>query len=264
MALRRISFKTRLHVLFQRPFVLLIGLFLAVLGSALTIGIISAIGPQHGEFTSEEYQTILEHGDTLVEQVYNIELENNIEINGKHPVTIYYEYLINDSIYSDYYQTLDNGKVRMLDDSDEVLVFKYRGQTVLGEYAPFKFPRWIIAIIPIIAGMVGLVLLFVVLIKSFIEIRFLRTANIKQARISYIIPQDKRRFLSMKPGLMIHYKFESVSGQIANGFSFTYDVMNFSTKAKGDVLAVFVSTRTDSKTQVISPNLAAQNGWELS
>ena len=262
MALRGLSFSTRIRVLFQRPILFILGLLFMLIGTSLTALIYVSIEPEWGEYSDEEYLNIVEHGDTLLGQVYSTEIEENIEINGKHPVSIYYEYLDNDSVYSDYFRTLDNGRVRMLDENDEVVIFKYQGKTVLGEFKPFQFPRWIIAIVPGMLGLIGTVLFVIVLIKSIVEFRFLRTAEWKTAKLTYLIPQDKRRFLSPKTGLMLHYEFESNTGYMVNGYSFTFDIASFTGKIKGDEVSVLVSKKSDLKTQVVSPTLAAQNGWE--
>lgn len=261
MALRGLSFSTRIRVLFQRPILFILGLLFMLIGISLTAMIYVSIEPQWGEYSDEEYLNIVEHGDTLFGQVYSTEIEENIEINGKHPVSIYYEYLDNDSVYSDYFRTLDNGRVRSLEENEEVVIFKYQGKTVLGEFKPFQFPRWIIAIFPGIQALIGLVLLVIVIIKSIIEIRFLRTADWKTARLTYLIPEDKRRFLSSKPGLMLHYEFESNAGHTVNGYSFTRDFAAMTGKTKGDEITILVSRKSELKTLVITPALAAQNGW---
>ena len=261
MALRGLSISTRLRVVFQRPILFILGLLFLVIGTSLTALIYVSIEPEWGEYSDEEYLNIVEHGDTLIGQVYNTEIEENIQINGKHPVSIYYEYLDNDSVYSDYFRTLENGRVRMLDDNEEVVIFKYQGKTVLGEFKPFQFPRWIIAIVPGVLGLIGLVLVVIITIKSIIEIRFLRTAEWKTAQLTYLIPQDKRRFLTSKPGLMLHYEFQSNAGHTVNGYSFTNDLASLTGKNKGDEITILVSKRSELKTLVVTSALAAQNGW---
>ena len=261
MSTRNINFRTRVNIFFQRPVLVIIGLFLLLIGVSLTSIILASLEPEWGEYSSEEYQNIVEHGATLIGEVYDTEIDYSTEINGKNPAIIYYNYSDKDIIYSDYFQTLDNGSVRLLDESDQVIVYKYNDKTVLGEFKPFKFPRWIIAILPGLRGVIGMVLVALIMIKSLIEIRFLRTAAWKHANLKHVFPQDGRRFFSAVPGLMLHYEFQSNSGQTIHGYSFTYDLSEYTAMNKGDQINILVSTKSESKTQVVSSAFAAQNGW---
>ena len=261
MSTRNINFRTRVNIFFQRPFLVIIGLFLLLIGVSLTSLILASLEPEWGEYSNEEYLNIVEHGDTLIGEVYNIEIDYSTQINGKNPAIIYYNYSDKDIIYSDYFQSLDNGSVEVLDESDQVIVYKYNGKTVLGEFKPFQFPRWIIAILPGLLAVLGMVIVVIVMIKSFIEIRFLRTADWKHANLKHVFPQDRRRFFSAVPGLMLHYEFQSNSGQTIHGYSFTYDLSEYTSMTIGDQINILVSKKSESKTQVVSSFFAAQNGW---
>ncbi len=261
MSSRNINFRTRIYIFFQRPYLFIIGLFLLLFGITLIALICASLKPEWGEYSNEEYLNIVEHGDTLIGQVYNTEIDYTTQINGENPAIIYYNYLDKDIIYSDHFQTLDNGSVGLLDESDQVIVYKYNGKTVLGEFKPFQFPRWIIAILPGLLGVIGMVIVVIVMIKSFIEIRFLRTATWKNAILKHVFPQDGRRFFSAAPGLMLHYEFQSKSGQTIHGYSFTYDLWEYTAMTKGDQIDILVSKKSESKTQAISTVFASQNGW---
>jgi len=107
-------------------------------------------------YENYDYKRIIASGKITDARIKCISTKKNVTINGIHPRVISYEYIENDSMLSDKFQTLSVAQTDSLQNKDSLKITVLNHQSVVNGIEPYSFSLKMLWGLPLIFLIIGL------------------------------------------------------------------------------------------------------------
>ncbi|MBL0743696.1 hypothetical protein [Chryseolinea lacunae] len=210
-----------------------------------------------------DYDNINANGKQTTPTLTNIETQDNIAINNKHPSILTYTYSSENGNTESKFRTLAPDQVDRMKVGDKVDV-KYLGQeSIIVGLDQFGSPtKYIYGGITVFL-IVGLSFLIYLFFRAKHELDLFRYGKVVDAELISVSPRRGGAKQRMRPAVDVHYQYTTSSGQKILAESWTNDLLVLNGKKHGDVIKVFVSPVDEGKSCLIPRLEAVRNGWGL-
>lgn len=229
------------------------------IGLIFTI-IFSAMGD---DLPSVNYDNVSQNGVLTKATVTDIEIQENITINGDHPSIISYRYSVADKEFHSKYKILAPDRTRNINVRDSIDIKYLDSSSVIVGIEPFSFPFdiFVIATLPIfILGIIALVVLYVRVRK---EIELFKHGKVNEAAIISMTPRNGFGLTGFGARVVVHYQYKTSRGQQILAKSMTTDFSILNNKRQGDMVKTFVSADNESNSTIFSKLDEVRNNWKI-
>jgi hypothetical protein len=205
-----------------------------------------------------DYEKIEKEGTLTTGVVTDIAIQYNTSINGKHPITISYNYVVDGDTIESETKVLASSEVDELSVGDEVEV-KYLGRdSVINDLEPFRFPFEILFYVAGSIAFVGLSLILFALINTLSRASILKNGRVVEATLVSI----NRKSPFANEGTVI-YQYDTSRGAKVTGSSKTKDLLPLLDKKTGDPIKIFVGKNNENKSTLIPAAEVERNRWVI-
>jgi hypothetical protein len=260
---REVKRATIFRLLKQKPGLLLAGSLLTGLPTFMIVLFAFVVSVMDADFKKVDHEKINLHGKVASAAITGIEEQTNVSVNNQHPIVIYYSYTINDNTINATFRTLESRKVNNLNTGDQIEI-KYIGdESTITGLKPFRFPLEIVYLILLpflLAGIVSWVLLFFHVQKA---LKLYRYGIVKEAELIALASKSGSIFSALAPSMILHYKYETSSGQKVFEKSITNDYAIVNTVKPGDLLKIFISPENEKQSCFVPRLESEYNNWKI-
>ncbi len=260
---REVKRSTIFRLLKQKPGLLLAGSVLTGLPVFMIVLFTFVVSMMDADFKKVDHEKISQHGKIASAEITGIEEQTNVSVNNQHPIIIYYNYTVNDSTINATFRTLDSRKVSNLNTGEQIEI-KYIGHdSIITGLKPFRFPLEIVFLIIVpflLAGIIAWIIVFFNVQKA---LKLYKNGIVKEAELIALASKSGSVFSGLAPSMILHYKYETSSGQKVFGKSTTNDYAIVNAVKPGDMVKIFVSTENE-KISCYIPRLESEyNHWKI-
>jgi hypothetical protein len=110
---------------------------------------------------------------------------------------------------------------------------------------------------------IGLTLLGLLYLRVRGEITLYKHGEIKEAEIVSMTPKNGLPISGIGQGVTVNYQYKATRGQSILGESFTSDYTILNSKKQGDLIKIFVSADSESKSCLIPKLDQIRNNWKI-
>ena len=260
---RKIKFSTVMNVLKKKPIPIFFGLifsFFALLMLVIFTLIFSLTGNDSPKI---DYDLIDSQGIKTSAEVTNIEVESNVTINDIHPTIISYQYLKNNEAVRTKYKVLEGRRIEELQVGDNLAIKELNGQSIIQNLKPYRFPVALLFLIPIPFLLFGMPFLIYLFISTRKELKLYKYGQVATARIVSMMPKYAIPIINFGQGVIVHYEYETRSGNKVIGESLTTDFSIISDKRTGDGVSIFVAANNEAQSCLIPKLESLRNNWGI-
>jgi len=260
---RKIKFSTILNILKKKPIPLLFGFLFTLIPLFLVI-VLSIVFSSLGNDTPEiDYESINLQGKETTAEITDIETQYNVTINGVHPTIISYKYSENGNEIESKYKVLEERKIENLEIGDDIEIKELNGNSILKDLKPYGFSIWFFLIIPIPFLIIGLPFLIYSILYLKKELNLYKFGKVSKGKIVSMMLKSGLPVFNFGQGIIVHYEYETRSGNKIIGESFTTDYSIMSDKKNDDFVPVFVSVENDKKSCIVPKLQSLRNNWNI-
>lgn len=258
---REVNMATIFRLLKQKPGLLFTGILLTGLMVFIIVLLSIVISMINTDFKEIDHEKVSRHGKIGSAEITGIEEQTNVTVNNQHPFVIYYNYQVNDSIVSATFRTLESVKVNNLNSGDQIEIKYIGNESIITGLEPFSFPLEIVylTIVPLL--LIDIVVWVLLLYNVQKEVRLYKHGEVKNAELIAISPKSFSMFSGR--AMLIHYKYETSSGQKTFGKSSTDDYTMINTTKPGDLIKIFVSSGDEQQSCLIPRLESEYNNWKI-
>ena len=210
-----------------------------------------------------DYELIDKKGKQITAEVTDIVTQYNVTINGVHPTTISYKYLVGGNEITSKYQVLEKRKIETLKIGNQVEIMELDGNSIIKGFRPYDFPDQFFLFFPFLFLVIGLPFLIYSILNLVRELKLYKHGSVSKGKIISMIPKSGLPVSNVGQGIIVHYEYETRNGNKIIGESFTTDFSIVSEKRKGDFAPIFVSIENESRSCIIPKLEALRNRWGI-
>lgn len=260
---RTVKFFTKFNLLRRKPFHLFFGTFFSFSPLLILAGIFLVFSSIEDDTPNVDYELINQKGKEITAEVTNIETQYNVTINSVHPTIISYKYKDNGREIQSKYMVLEERRIEQLDIGDDLVVIDLNGKSIVKGIEPFELFTPFFLLLPIPFLIIGLPFLVYAIYDYRKELKLYRHGRLSKGKIISMMPKSRLLFFRFGQGIIVHYEFETRSGNAIIGESLTTDFSIISDKKKGDLVPIFVSNENESKSCIVPKRESLRNGWRI-
>lgn len=202
------------------------------------------------------------HGRPATAIITNIETRDNIEINGKNPAIITYEYNAGGKLIKNQYRTLASDRVNAMNTGDSIEI-KYTDEgSIIVDVEPIESFMGILLSVLAPLLIIGLTILGFLYLRVRQGLSLYRYGDVKHAEIVSVQVKNGLPLSSFGKRITVHYQYQTTQGQHMLGSSVTLDHTMLNSKL-GDVVKIFVSTDDESKSCLVNKIDQIRNNWQI-
>ena len=260
---RKVKFSTIMSLLKKKQIALFFGLlfsFFALLMFVIFTLIFSFTGNDSPKI---DYELIDSQGIETSAEVTDIEVESNVTINDIHPTIISYQYFKNNEAVRSKYKVLEGERIEALQVGDNLAIKELNGQSIIQNLKPYRFPVALLFLIPIPFMLFGLPFLMYLFISTRKELKLYKYGQVATARIVSMMPKYAIPIINLGQGVIVHYEYETRSGNKVIGESLTTDFSIISDKRTGDEVSIFVAANNEAQSCLIPKLESLRNNWDI-
>lgn len=260
---RPITFRTQVEVVKRHSVFFILGTVFTIM-PLLWIIMFAALNLDMDMGAKEvDYDAINANGKQTTATLINIETQENIAINNKHPSILSYTYHSEQGDVESKFRVLAPEQVARMKVGDKIDV-KYLGsESIIVGLDQFGSPtKYIYGGITVFL-IVGLSFLLYLYVLTRNELKLYRYGKVVDAELISITPRRARAKQRMRPALDVHYQYTTSSGQKILAESWTNDLLMLNEKKHGDLIKVFVSPENEGKSCLIPRLESVRNGWRI-
>lgn len=260
---RKVKFSTIISFLKNKPIALFFGLlfsFFALLMFVIFTLIFSLTGNDSPKI---DYDLIDSQGIETSAEVTDIEVEGNVTINDIHPTIISYQYLKNNEAVRSKYKVLEGKRIEGLQVGDNLAVKELNGQSIIQNLQPYRFPVPLLFLISIPFLLFAIPFLMYLFFSTRKELKLYKHGQVATARIVSMMPKYAIPIINLGQGVIVHYEYETRSGNKMIGESLTTDFSIISDKRTGDEVSIFVAANNEVQSCLIPKLESLRNNWDI-
>ena len=95
------------------------------------------------------------------------------------------------------------------------------------------------------------------------ELKLYKYGQVATARIVSMMPKYAIPIINLGQGVIVHYEYETRSGNKVIGESLTTDFSIISDKRTGDEVSIFVATNNEAQSCLIPKLESLRNNWDI-
>jgi hypothetical protein len=214
-------------------------------------------------FKEADHEKINLYGNVTSAKITGIEEQTNVSVNNQHPIVIYYSYAANDSTINAAFRTLESRKASNFKTGDQIDI-KYIGdESIITGLKPFKFPLEIVYLIVLPFLVPGIICWIILFFNVRQGLKLYKYGIVKDAELIALISKSRSIFSGLAPSMVLHYKYETSSGQKIIGKSITNDYAFTNTLKSGDLIKIFVSAENEKQSSLVPRLESEYNNWQI-
>jgi hypothetical protein len=240
----------------------LVGLVFTTLSLFVFIPLILILpGALKEPFEHYNFDEIKIRGVETNAKVTNVETKYNVEVNGKHPQIISYEYQLSGKTINDKFKTLDLDSTPKI--GTDIKILAYQNQSMIKGLDTFNFPANLFFILPGMFLLIGLPLLLIGLIPALKTFNLYKTGIVKKAFVFSITSRAGNMLRNgINQGLLVSYYFLDQFGNKIWGESVTNEMLFLNIK-EGEEVKIFVSENDETQSCLIPKLEAMKYNWNI-
>lgn len=252
---RNVSFSRLLKLMFSESKLTLIGLILALFAAVVLFPVFSIpVSKLKSELSKYDYSTLDNVTTEYKAKVINLEVQYNININGRHPLKITYQFNYDGKERTDEFTTLEMEKLEGIYTDSEITVIADGEKSKIKGFKNPDIPVGIIYVFyvfPTMVLIVGLVLLIVGFVKALKVSAIYKKGIVRDGIIELFIPSKNK--------IIVTYSYDGSNDEKLSGKTLfkSNEILNI--KKMKDPVKVFVLPGNELKSVMVPPN----NEWGI-
>lgn len=213
--------------------------------------------------TGYDYATIYNKGIEKKAEVTSVVSQNNVTVNGAHPVIISYRYDEHGLVIEDHFETMDLAQADTLTVGSRLKIKLYKGHTAIIGMEEYSFPGFVFYAIPAPFFILGIIFLGIGFFPAFKKYKLLKGGRIKEAHIISLVPTPGMPISGRGRLLNVYYYYFDKAGHKHFGEDTTTDLSMMAFYKPEDIIKVAVDEFDETKSCLVPPAEIKRNGWAV-
>jgi hypothetical protein len=261
---RQVKFKTKFELLKHRPFQTYLGIYL--IGFTLffiTVSFVLTNSLKDKTVPDVDHDKISKEGLLTTGRITNIDIKENITINGEHPAIITYSFSADGKENQSRYQILAPEKVSQMAVGDEIAIRHLGDESILEGFESYSFPAYLFFLFSLPFLIIGLLLLIPTFTKIKKDLILYQFGDVRDAELILMTPKSGFLPWNFSVRILVNYRYKTSTGQSILGESLTTDLLIINEKKQGDTIKIFVSRQDESKSTLAPKLESIRNDWGI-